>query len=119
MATFTFSVFNIFYVTHRPFGPSILVYACHKNTICIRKYSILSILTINLARAASVMFSSGRPRFIHVCAFVRLLVSCLYFSEMKTACFRTASVALQGKKKAGNCRGEGEKVAGGARTTKA
>ena len=35
---------------------------------------------------------------------------------MKTACFRTASVALQGKKKAGNCRGE-EKVAGGARTT--
>ena len=40
-------------------------------------------------------------------------------SEMKTACFGTASVALQGKKKAGHCKGEGEKVAGGARTTKA
>ena len=55
-----------------------------------------------------------RPTTLYIRTF-----SSLVLSKMKTACFRTASVALQGKKKAGNCRGEGEKVAGGARTTKA
>ena len=67
-----------------------------------RKYNSL-ILLLNLTRAASVILSSSRPHFYIV-----------VLSEMKTACFRMALFALQ--EKAGNCRGEGEKVAG---TTKA
>ncbi len=54
--------------------------------------------------------------YVCTCAWFERPTTLSYFrlAEMKTACFRTASVALQGKKKVGNCRGEGEKVAGGA-----
>ena len=40
LATFTFPVFYIifFYVTHGPFRPGILVYACHENKIFIHSF---------------------------------------------------------------------------------
>ena len=38
IATFPFPVFIIFYVTHRPFGAGILVYACHKNKIFLHSF---------------------------------------------------------------------------------